>query len=267
MIILGLISDHRARRSLSPAIHNRILEEEGIPGAYLPFEVSPERLGRAVEGLRALGMRGANVTVPYKEAVIPFLDHLEPEAGRVGAVNTILNQEDELIGYNTDPGGFLQALGLAGFEPDGAGALVLGLGGAARAVTAALTGSGAQVTLAGRDEAAGLELAEEFRARFRPLAGLQPGEVGLVVNATTVSEPVESPALAGLVRELEISGCRLVMDLNYGRPENLWAGLADRLKAGFQDGETMLAAQARLSFRLWTGREVDLGRFQAALSL
>jgi len=271
MILLGLLSDHRVRRSLSPAMHTRILAQEGIKGVYLPFEVAPEKVGQAVEGLRALGMRGANVTVPYKEAVVPFLDRLEAEAGRVGAVNTILHRDGQLIGYNTDLGGFLEALAAAGLEPAGAGALVLGLGGAAKAVAAALAGAGARVTLAGRKEAAGLKLAEELGVRFEPLAGLARGGTGaplraeLVVNATTVSSPAESPPLAGLVRGLEIRGCRLVMDLNYGRPENLWSGLAGRLGARFADGETMLAAQGRLSFRIWTGVEVGLERFQRAL--
>ncbi len=269
MMLLGVFGDQRVRHSLSPAMHNAVLAQQGLKGCYLPFAVEPARLPQATEGIRALGLAGVNVTVPHKQAVVPCLDALKGEAERLGAVNTIVNQEGVLVGHNTDVAGFGNALAQAGFQAAGRRALVLGAGGAARAVVLALTRAGAaRVWVAGRTLPKVQALADDLQAAA---AELKQGaelvaEVHLLVNATSVSSAAESASLAALAAGLTTGGaCSLVVDLNYGRPDNLWQGWARRQGARFMDGLAMLAHQARLSFELWTGIKPPLAQFLAGL--
>ncbi len=264
MKLLGVMGDRRVLKSLSPRMHNAVLRGLGIPACYLPFAVAPELVGAAVAGLRALGALGANVTVPHKRAVIPHLDRLSPLARRLGAVNTIVNREGTLEGHNTDVEGFARALGQAGHSARDQEVLVLGAGGAARAVVAALAGQEPRrLWVAARDRQAAARLTAELGGE--PLALAQSPRAAarahILVNATSVSSPAEGPELARLVRDLELPDCHLVLDLNYGRPQNLWADLAARRGCRFQDGLPMLAHQARLSFSLWTGQEPPLQEF------
>ncbi|MEW5723030.1 MAG: shikimate dehydrogenase [Thermodesulfobacteriota bacterium] len=266
--VFGLLSDHRAFNSKSPAMHNAVLRRCGLEGVYLPFRVEPVFLDEAVAGLRALGLAGANVTVPYKEAVLPFLDGLAPEAEAIGAVNTIVIEAGELIGHNTDAAGFLEALTGVGFEPAGASAVVLGAGGAAKAVAWALVQAGAgRVVMAGRDPDRTAATARRLGVHPADLASCLDGilKTDLLVNATSVSGPAEDPDLARRIEGTRLSGCRLVFDLNYGREPNMWRDLAAANRTAFEDGLFMLAHQARLAFRLWTGLDVEAREFAAAL--
>jgi shikimate dehydrogenase len=268
MKVFCILSDERAFRSKSPVMHTAVLQRAGIDGVYVPFMVSPDRVGEAVRGLRALHVSGANVTVPHKEAVMPFLDVLSDAAASIGAVNTIVFSGEELHGHNTDAPGFLDVLDKSGFDPANKSVIVFGTGGAAKAVLFALGRAGARpVTVAGRDERRTGELAARFNAEPVVLESL-PGrsvEAELVVNATAVSTPAESPELAELLGRIDVAGCEFVVDLNYARSENFWKDLAATRGARFVDGLPMLAHQARRSFRLWTGIEIDVRHFEEAL--
>jgi shikimate dehydrogenase len=249
-------------------MHTAVLHKVGIDGVYVPFMVEPERVGDAVRGLRALNVAGANVTVPYKETVIPFVDRLSAEAEAIGAVNTIVPGPDGLTGHNTDAGGFMEALESVGFSAAGKTALVFGTGGAAKGVAHVLASvGGAKVLLAGRGEERTREVARRVGAEPRRLDSLFKGPVAaeLVINATPVSNFRESPELADKLDRLEVHGCELVVDLNYGRLENFWWDLAAKVGARFMDGLPMLVHQARLSFALWTGTKVDASLFMQAL--
>ena len=136
--------------SVSPAMHNAAYAAVGLDWCYLPFPVPPERLAEAIARVRALGMAGVNVTVPHKQAVLSLMDELSPAAAAIGAVNTVIVADGRLVGHNTDAAGFLRALREAGCEPTGLPTLVLGAGGAARAVVYALLGVGADVTVLNR---------------------------------------------------------------------------------------------------------------------
>ncbi|RMF36538.1 MAG: shikimate dehydrogenase, partial [Chloroflexi bacterium] len=140
--------------SLSPAMHNTAFAALGLNWAYVPLPVPPGAVEDALRGLKALGFAGANVTIPHKEAVIPYLDEVTPAARAMGAVNTLLvrreNGTTRLVGDNTDAIGFLEDLRAAGFDPAGRRCLVLGAGGGARAVVYALAQAGAHVTLHNR---------------------------------------------------------------------------------------------------------------------
>ena len=127
--ILGYPVGH----SLSPVMQNAAFAQMKFDAAYLPFEVRPEDLRAALDGVRALGIAGVNVTIPHKEAVLAYLDDVDPEAAAIGAVNTVVNRDGRLIGYNTDGAGFLAALkSEARFVPKKRNVLILGAGGAAR---------------------------------------------------------------------------------------------------------------------------------------
>ena len=268
MKVFGILSDERAFRSKSPAMHNHVLRQNGVAGVYVPFSVPQHMLGRAVEGLRALGIAGANVTVPYKEQVMPCLDRLSPEVEAIGAVNTIVRNGEEMIGRNTDADGFAAALADAGARVAGAEALVLGAGGAAKAAGYALIRSGAaRVTLAGRDPDRVKRTAKALGTDYVTMKDLAGKKVNadLLVNATSVSAPSESPEMSAWLERLDVRACRLVFDLNYGRAENMWQRLAGSLGTRFEDGLSMLAHQARQSFFMWTGLEVDVDQFKAGL--
>ncbi|MEN6326273.1 MAG: shikimate dehydrogenase [Syntrophomonas sp.] len=130
--ILGLIG-RPLKHSLSPLMHNLTFKHMGINSSYIPFEVVPERLADVMTAIRTLNLRGVNVTIPYKEEVIPYLDELSPEAAACGAVNVISHENGRLIGYNTDGQGFVAALEEVGFRVEGQ-AVFIGAGGAARSV-------------------------------------------------------------------------------------------------------------------------------------
>jgi shikimate dehydrogenase len=268
MRVFCVLSDERAFRSKSPGMHTRVLQRLGIDGVYVPFRVRAETLAAAVSGLKALNIAGANVTVPFKEAIMPYLDSIDKEATAIGAVNTIVREADAFVGYNTDPGGFMDSLRDAGFSPSGKRALVFGTGGAAKAVLFALGRLAlAGITVVGRRAPRARELARAFGCDSCGLDSLGGTTISaqLLVNATSVSGAADAPELVSVIDGFHVNGCELVVDLNYGRIDNLWKQLADAVGARFMDGLPMLAHQARRSFALWTGLEVEPEYFMEAL--
>jgi shikimate dehydrogenase len=260
MMVFCILGDARAYQSKSPALFTRILDRVGIPGGYLPFKVAPERVGEAVHSLRVLNIAGANVTVPYKEAVMPHLDVLSEGANIIGSVNTIVPSGDTLKGYNTNAIGFMNALRDAGFDPAGKSALVFGAGGAAKAVTFILNWLRADtIMVAGRSEDKSRLTAERIHGEFIRFQALKEMAVtaDIVVNATPASDPDESAELAAVAGAMQVDGCGLVFDLNYGRKQNFWQEAAVRMKVPFVDGLSTLAHQAAKTFSLWTRIEVD----------
>ncbi len=268
MKVYCILSDERAYRSKSPGMFATVLKRLGINGAYVPFMVKSENLGQACQSLRILNIAGANVTVPYKELVIPYMDVLSEGANIIGSINTIVRNGDELKGYNTNAIGIMDALNKAGFDLEGKSALVFGTGGAAKAVVFILnwlrTNS---VFVSGRNDQKTRQLVNRLGGEAISLGMLkdQPPPVELIVNATSVSSPDESPEMASLVAKLQVTECRLVLDLNYGRTHNFWQDLAHRKNIRFMDGLSPLAYQARRTFALWTGVQVPPEEFLKAL--
>ncbi|MEW6671587.1 MAG: shikimate dehydrogenase [Thermodesulfobacteriota bacterium] len=268
MKVFCIISDERAFHSRSPVLFSAILNRVGIKGAYVPFKVNPANIGQAVHSLRILNIDGANVTVPYKEAVIPYLDILSEGARIIGAVNTIVRKGEILKGYNTNAIGFMDALSMGGFNVDGKSAIVFGTGGAAKAVVFILSWLRAgSIIVVGRNEAETKRVAVNSGGEAVSLYSLmeQTLSANLIVNATSVSSNEESPELGNLVGSLKLSGCELLMDLNYGRPQNFWQVLAVKNGIPFMDGRSALAHQARRSFALWTGLQVPPEEFLKVL--
>ncbi|MFH0786817.1 MAG: shikimate dehydrogenase [Pseudomonadota bacterium] len=269
MKVFCILSDERAVQLKSPTMFSRVLKRQGINGTYVPFSVKPQDLGQAIQSIRTLHMAGANITVPYKEAVLPWLDGLSEGANIIGAVNTIVRDGDNLKGYNTNAIGFMEALNEAGFEVDGKAALVFGTGGAARAVVFILNWLRAStIYVAGRQMEKIDSIIDAFGGEPLEISSLfnRSLPVDIVVNATSVSSSDDSSEMADLVSRLDIPGCQLVFDLNYGRQKNFWKDLAHSKAIRFMDGLPALAYQARRTFALWTGLQVPPEEFLKALN-
>jgi shikimate dehydrogenase len=269
--LFGILGNARVFASHSPALFGAALQYAGINGAYVPLRVEADQIGAALGGLRALNVAGVNVTVPFKETAIAHLDILSEGANIIGAINTIVCKGGKLKGFNTNAVGFMNALEAAGFEPAGRPALVFGSGGAARAVIFMLKWLQAgPIHVVGRDAAKTAAMVQAIGGTAlapEDLAVAPPPAAALVVNATAVSSPEESPEMQRLVQGLQVADCDLMVDLNYGRRQNFWRDWARSAGARFMDGVPVLVHQARRSFALWTGVEVNPEVFLRALGL
>ena len=254
-----ILGDDRVVRSKSPEIFSSIMKKVGVKGTYEPFIVKPGKIDEAIRDIRILNVTGANVTAPFKEAVIPYLDELSEGAIIIGSINTIVQKGDKLKGYNTNAIGFMDALNEAAFDTAGKSALVFGTGGAARAVVFILNWIHVKpIFVTGRSQKNISPIVNQIGGEARSLNALtdQVLPVNLVVNATSVSSPDEAPELAELVNRLQLPNCELVMDLNYGRSRNFWQDMAQSKGFRFTDGLSSLSNQAKRTFALWTGIEV-----------
>jgi shikimate dehydrogenase len=268
MKVYCILSDERAVHSRSPAMFSAVLKRQGINAVYVPFVVQPSDLGQALNGLRVLNIAGANVTAPFKETILPYLDILSEGARIIGAINTVVRDGDRLKGYNTNAIGIMDTLREADFNVEDKTALVFGTGGAARTVAFILTWLRArEVWVAGRNVDRARKIVTQFSGRgvdLGILSGL-PLPARIIINATSVSSPEESADMAGLVEKLKLRGCELILDLNYGRRRNFWQEKAEKEGIRFMDGLNPLAYQARRTLQLWTGIQVPPEEFLNAL--
>lgn len=260
--ILGWPLEH----TLSPSIHNAAFRRIGLDWIYLGFPVPPEDLSAAVGGLRALRCTGANVTMPHKEAVIGLLDEVSGDAASVGAVNTIQLVGDALIGHNTDIDGFRDFLtDDAGLDMAGRSAVILGAGGAARAVVRALDDLGAaRLTVVVRRMERGEALAPLATSATLEViewngAENAVEEADIVINATPLGMRGEQPLERAGWRE---SHC--AVDLVYHPHVTPFLERAHAGGARTWGGLGMLIHQAAASFRIWTGQDPPLEAMSAA---
>ncbi len=262
--VFCIIGDQRVFRSKSPAMFGAVISRTGIKGTYVPFMIRMEALGKALDSLRVLNIAGANITAPFKEKVVPFMDVLSEGANIIGAVNTIVCKNGQLKGYNTNAIGIMDSLNEAGFDVAGKKALVIGTGGVARAVLFILNWLRAEsVVVAGRNDANTRRLAEHFSCTPRSLTDLGefPVTVDIIINATSISGKHECAVLSETIGKMKVHGCQLVFDLNYGHRDNLWQSLAIDNNIPFMNGLSTLAYQARRTFLLWTGQEIPHEEF------
>jgi shikimate dehydrogenase len=236
----------------------------GLNWRYLTIEVPPAKLREAILGVRAFGMRGINLTIPHKVAVMQYLDEIAPDAAVIGAVNTVRRDGDRLIGENTDGKGFLRGVRAdAGLEPRGKRAIVLGAGGAARAIVTELALAGASDLLvvnrsAARGEPMAAELAARTKAaiRFQPWIGTYPvpGDAEILVNATSIGLYPDIDAMP----PVDLSAASenlLACDAVFNPPETRLLAEARRRGLAVLDGLSMLVYQGVIGFQLWTGVE------------
>jgi len=261
---LGIIG-YPIGHSMSPVFQQAALDECGVAARYVAYEVAPDEVEGFVNGLRQPGIKGINVTVPHKLAVMPFLDDIDDWAAEAGAVNTIVNRDGRLTGHNTDGYGFLRALREgAGFEPRGRRTLILGAGGAARGVVLALAREGVgELTIANRTPERAEDLARlgqnrGVTARTIPLAGDDLKEAAasaeLIVNCTSIGMthgPGENETpLPGDA----IPATALVYDLVYNPLETRLLREAAHAGARTLGGIQMLVYQGAASFEMWLER-------------
>jgi len=249
--IIGMPLGH----SLSPLIHNRALALTGQPGVYMAWEIAPDALGGFITAVRTLPISGASVTIPHKQAVMPLIDGQSARAKAVGAVNTLYWNGGKILGENTDVTGFIAPLLKLPAPPESA--LVLGVGGAARAVFAGLAELGVKKILAcARDENKAQKPCTDFNARFVPWSG-RAGAVKksqLIVNATPLG-------MSGAYQDLSpldgicLSPNQTVYDLVYNPLRTILLKQAEDHGCRTIDGLEMFIAQAAAQFRLWTGQD------------
>ncbi len=260
------------RHSLSPVFQNAAFKHAGLNWVYLPFEVEPSGLGDAIAGLKAAGCRGLNVTMPYKHAVIELLDGLSESASMVDAVNTIEFKSGRLIGHNTDGRGFVASLREdAEFDPRGKSAIIIGAGGAARAVALALAQSGlSKLLILNRRPVKAEELMRLIFSRYPDCTvGVSQSpdsdisEYDLIVNTTPVGME-QSPGLPNALEGIEVR--QIVYDIIYWPLETEFLKLAKEKGARTMNGARMLLHQGAASFTVWTGRPAPLVEMTAALA-
>jgi len=275
---LAFVLGYPVAHSLSPAIHQAAFAATGINAAYLPWAVAPDRLSEAVQGLRAMeNLLGANVTVPHKEAIVPLLDGVTPEGEALGAVNTVLSRDGKLLGDNTDGTGFLAALREdLGCETAGLTAVILGAGGAARAVAMSLARAGAQrIVLANRSLDRARHLATWVAARYPACEvtaqALHPRwqvnevpEIRLLVNTTSVGLHSSDPLLFAYS---SLPAQIMVCDLIYNPPETALLRVARSRGCRTTNGMGMLVHQGALAFERWTGKPAPVHAMREAVGI
>jgi shikimate dehydrogenase len=263
--LLGWPVEH----SLSPAMHNAAFRHLDMDYCYVTFPVRPDLLGDAVKGIKGLGLGGANVTVPHKENVMPFLDEISEEAEFIGAVNTIKNDNGKLTGYNTDGRGFMQSLSEAGIDVRNKNILIVGAGGASRAIGYYLCKEAASVCLFDVDA----NKAGSLKERLNKLKGnvslsvadaIKSKEffsgIDVVINATPLGLKPDDPMPLDMAL---IESRHIVCDLIYKETPFLRGAAKKGCKT--MDGLGMLLWQGAFAFETWTGVKPPVDVMREAL--
>ena len=231
--------------SLSPAMHNAAFRHLAINAAYVAFPVTD--LAKAVSGLRALGIGGVSVTIPFKEEIIPFLDELDPRAATIGAVNTVVNRDGRLTGYNTDWLGAMTAL-TAKISLKGRHVLILGAGGASRAIAYGIIQAGGRISLTDVDQARATALVKDLGDEAIPLNIVGDCPAAILVNATPVGM---TPDLDGIpINPDRLGRFEVVMDIVYQPLQTRLLREARARGAATIDGLQMLIHQGAAQFEL-----------------
>ncbi len=269
--LFGVIG-HPVGHSLSPAMHSAAIEALGLDAVYLAFEVPPERVAGALEGMRAMGLRGLNVTIPHKAAVMSLVDDVDDAARRAQGVNTVTNDGGRLLGSSTDGPGFMRSLVEAGVEARGSEVLLVGSGGAARAIAATLATEAKGILVAARNPDARSELVRAVRelggvAEAMDLtesslcAGLQTCR--MLINCTPLGMWPRTEACIP-VRSEDMTADHVVVDIVPNPTETMLLRRAAERGAKIVDGLAMLVHQGAISLEIWTGETAPVQAMRAA---
>lgn len=253
--LLGWPVEH----SMSPAMHNAAFRKTMLNYTYVPFAVQPQDLEQAVAAIRALNLVGANVTIPHKVAVMQYLDEIDEGARKIGAVNTIVNVQGRLIGYNTDGMGFIQSLTEQAVVVTDAKVVLLGAGGAARAVVdALLSAKAAFVTIAARSGVKASDLASHYVKSsvigmnwHSDAFNQQLADCNIIINATPLGMAPHSEEMPPVTWSA-LAPQAVVCDLIYNPLTTLFLQQAKERGHQIVTGEGMLAGQGALAFQRWT---------------
>ncbi len=259
-ILCGSFSLHPV--STGAAMHNAGYRALGLDWHYIPFGVS--NVSSAVASMRMLGIRGVGVSYPFKEQVMPLLDAIDGNASSMGAVNTIVNTNGHLVGYNTDWIGGARAL-LEVTQLVDKRVLVLGAGGAARAVATGIAREGAALTIVNRNREKGKALADSLDAQACTLDEVELGAIDIVVNATSIGMADVCDGFP--LDPLRLGAQHVVMDIVYKPLRTPWLLAAKERGANTIGGERMLLHQAAAQFALYTQQEAPLAAMAAGLEI
>jgi shikimate dehydrogenase len=258
--IIGWPIEH----TLSPAMHNAAYESLSLDYCYVPFLVSPDALEDAIKAIKALNILGINVTVPHKEKVMTYLDETDREAAFIGAVNTLVNSDGRLIGYNTDGRGFMQSLAENAIDPRDKDILIIGAGGAARALGYSLVQEAKSLSLFGRSKMRVHNLVHDLNRIKNTVSSCMDlsavGRYHMIINATPLGLKKEDPLL---LDTSSLKPGQIVYDLIYKRTRLLEH--ASERGCVTVSGLGMLLWQGVFAFELWTGRRPDVDVMRNAL--
>ena len=239
--------------SMSPVMHNRAFAETGYNGVYVALNVKD--IQGAVTGIRALGVRGASITIPHKIDIMKYLDEIDETAARIGSVNTVLNSRGILKGFNSDWTGAMSALKektqIAGKE-----ILVVGAGGAARAIGFGVVSNGGRLTIANRTHKRGEKLAADLGGEFIPVTEYRKRQWDILINTTSVGMAPDTAALP--VKSTWLEKNTVVMDIVYNPLDTRLLMEARKKGCATVDGVSMFVCQGAWQFELWTGRKAPL---------
>lgn len=268
--VTGLFG-YPVEHSLSPAMHNVAFEYLKLDYCYVTFSVRPDMLKDAVQAIRALGLKGVNVTVPHKENVIPFLDEISEEASFIGAVNTIKNDDGKLTGNNTDGRGFMQSLSEAGIDVGDKKILIVGAGGASRAIGYYLCKEASEVHLFDVDDKKANSLKEHLN-KLKGNVSLADAKsvknkdffsgIDIIINATPLGLKPDDPMPVNISL---INKNHMVCDLIYKETPLLRE--ASKIGCKTMDGLGMLLWQGVFAFKIWTGIMPPVEAMRRALTL
>lgn len=274
--IVGVIG-HPIKHSYSPLMHNIAFEISGLNFIYLPFDVTSNSLKDAMKGMTALGIKGFNVTLPLKEKILPLLKDVSEEANIIGAVNTVVNDDGILRGYNTDVAGVIESLNPFKDEIAGAKISVIGTGGAARSVIYALirTFKVGQINIINRTEQTAESLKEYFSVKmihsdFKAHALVPPDLVEtfrnskLIINTTPMGMFPEVDDSATTIKDSFMKG-QIVFDVVYNPVKTKLLRLAESQGATIITGLKMFVEQGAKAFELWTGEQMEKEKVYRAI--
>jgi shikimate dehydrogenase len=248
------------RHSMSPLMHNTAFDSAGINAAYVAFDVKD--LSAAMAGMRSLGIKGLSVTIPHKVSIMAELDQIDKSAQDIGAVNTVVNRDGQLLGFNTDAGGAVRAV-TEKTDIFGKEVGIIGAGGASRAIAFGIGGEGGRVTIFNRTLSKARELARMVDGNALPLSALGTVQVDILINTTPIGMtpyedgcPVDSEVLKpGMV----------VMDAVYNPLETKLIRTASSKGCDVVSGLMMFIYQGAAQFELWTGRKAPLSAMRQAV--
>ena len=266
--LLGVIGDP-IQHSMSPSMHNDAFEHLGINAQYYAFQVKPEDLEDAVKGMKAIGIKGFNVTVPHKTSIMPFLDAIDPLAEAIGAVNTVNCENGQYVGYNTDGLGYVTGLKEKLTAPLSAQkVLIIGAGGAARAIYFTLVKEGVSaIDVANRTLSRAEQLIKQCpysadsKAILMEEAEKNLYQYTLIINTTSIGL---SPNIDQMPLSLKhLRGDALVSDIIYNPLETKFLQEAKNKGASIQNGVPMFIHQGALAFQIWMGLQPDTERMSS----
>lgn len=239
--------------SLSPVMHNTAMSEAGYNGVYHAFKV--KNIGEAVSGIKALGIRGASITIPHKVSVIEFLDKIDDTAEKIGAVNTVINRHGVLTGYNSDCLGAIKAI-LEKTAIKDKNVVIIGAGGAARAIGFGIISQGGRITILNRTVAKGERLARHLGAKFQPISNLKKTGCQILINTTSVGMIPDANVMP--VQRENLDKTMVVMDVVYNPLKTRLLREAENIGCRTVDGVSMFVYQGAFQFELWTGKRAPV---------